>query len=175
MPQQWQSVRQVRQVTMTPSPASFAPQVTAFFATNLKPNMVETKALWAKVVAAEPGLAKRFAADSHSCAQQLLSLVARLSPALVLRDGSSADEWRTVARNGKHSNKGGGKGKGPAKIFAQPNARASPTKGSGKGGNKGSGKGSAGLAGSVPNSFASLIKIPDCFAAPNGRQACASH
>ena len=57
-----------------------------------------------------------------------------------------------------------------AKIFAQPNARASPTKGSGKGGNKGGGKGAAGLAGSVPNSFASL-KIPDCSAALDGRPA----
>ena len=121
------------------SPASFAPQVTAFFATNLKPNMSETHALWAKVVAAEPGLAKRFAADSHSCSEQLLHLVARLSPALILRDGSCADAWRTVTRNGKHNKKGGGKGNGPAKTFAQPNARASPTKGSGKGGNKGGG------------------------------------
>ena len=113
-------------------PASFARQVTAFFATNLKPNMRETHELWDRVLAAEPGLAKRFSADSHSCADQLLRLVARLSPSLVLRDGSCADEWRTVTRNGKHNGKSGGKGKGPAKTFAQPNARASPTKGYGK-------------------------------------------
>ena len=128
---------------MVPSPASFAPQVTSFFITNLKPNMPETHALWARVVSAEPGLAKRFAADSHSCVQQLLCLVARLSPSLVLRDGSGADQWRTVARNNKQGGKGDGKGKGPAKVFAQPNARASPSKGAGKGGSKGGGKGSA--------------------------------
>ena len=108
--------------------------------------MRETHLLWDRVCAAEPGLAKKFSADSHSCAEQLLRLVARLSPSLVLRDGSSADEWRTVTRNDKRNGKGGGKGKGPAKTFAQPNARANPTKGHGKGGNKGGGKGAAGQA-----------------------------
>ena len=45
--------------------------MTAVFFINLKPNMKETADLWERVAAAEPGLAKRFAADSYSCAEQL--------------------------------------------------------------------------------------------------------
>ena len=93
--------------------------------------MRETHELWDRVLAAEPGLAKRFAGDSYSCAHQLLRLVGRLSPSLILRDGNAAGDWQTVKRNGKNNSKGGGKGNGPAKTFAQPNVRASPTKGSG--------------------------------------------
>ena len=120
---------------MTPAPSSFATQVSAFFNIDLKANQEQSHAIWARVFAAEPGLAKRFAADSHSNLQQLVGLVARLNPTLALRNGSEADQWRTVARN-KKGGKGDGKGKGPAIAFAQPNARAKPAKGAGKGGSK---------------------------------------
>ena len=141
---------------MTPAPQSFARQVSKFYAIELKPNQTDTQKFWARIVSAEPGLAKRFAADSHSCLQQLLSLVARLNPHLAFRSANTDGDWHTVApRGGKQGGKNNGKGKDSAK------GSANPSKGKGKGG----GKSTAQSA-----SFASL-KIPNCFTTPDGTHA----
>ena len=140
---------------MTPVPPSLARQVSKFYQIDLKSNQSETQKFWARIVSAEPGLAKRFAADSHSCLQQLLSLVARLNPHLAFRSTRTDDgDWYTVApRDGK---RGDGKSKGSTKGANNP-----------KGKGKGSGK--AQTAGAA-NNFASL-KVPNSFSTPDGTHA----
>ena len=65
---------------MTPLPPSFAPQVSAFFDFKIKTNNEDTNAIWARFRNAEPGMAKRFAADSHANISQMIAVVARLNP-----------------------------------------------------------------------------------------------